>query len=95
MQILNLTFSSVCIIDIFSLSRVPFAFCISQALPIRSLRDFVVHNSAKAAKSACPSFHLSPAAAYNSEAQWMLFFTIIWSLIWRGAWDYFFSLTTF
>ena len=43
---------------------------------IKSLRDFLVHDSAKAAKSVWPSFLLSSAAAYNSVARWMLFFTI-------------------
>ena len=40
-QLLSLALSSACIVDVFFLSRVAFAFCIPQVLPIRSLRDFL------------------------------------------------------
>ena len=69
MQLVNLVFSNTCILDVFSLSRTAFAFCISQVFSIISLRDYLVQDSTKAAKPACPSFLLSSAAVYNSVAQ--------------------------
>ena len=71
-----LLFLEPCIVDVFSLSRVAFAFCISQVLSIRSLRDFLVHENTKTAKSAWPSIFLSSAAANNSVTRWMLLCTI-------------------
>ena len=73
-QLLNLTFSSTCNLDVFSLSRVAFAFCICALNKI--IASFLVHDSTKAAKSVWLSFLLSCAAASNSVARWMLFFTI-------------------
>ena len=75
-QLLNLTFSSTCILDVFSLSRVVFLFCISQALSIELFKVLLVHDSTKATKSVWPSFLLSSPVAYHSVARWMLFFTI-------------------
>ena len=69
-----LLFSNTSILDDSSLLMVAFSFCNSQLLPIRSLRDFLVHDNTKAARSGWRSFLLSSATEYNSVAEWMLFF---------------------
>ena len=77
-QLLNLTLSSTLHSGCFPSFEGSLCILHFPGALNKIIESFLVHDSTKPAKSVWPSFLLSSAAAYNSVAWWMLFFTINW-----------------